>query len=147
MVHEQLENLVREKSLKRGAVAEEGISNLKSNGKACLEDAKRTELRAKSRFDLAYNAAYSLSLAALQLAGYRSNYNRYVVFKSLEYTLDISDENVRILADAHRIRNLAEYEGGAEFNEQIIEAIIRTAEEISARLESIRDGGSDNGTG
>lgn len=135
MVHEQLENLVRAGSLKRGAVAEEGISNLKSSGKARLEDAKNADLNDESRFDLAYNAAYSLSLAALQLTGYRSNYNRYAVFQSLKHTLDISNENVRILVDAHGIRNLAEYEGRAEFNEQIIEAIIRTAEEISARLE------------
>ena len=76
MVHEQLEILVSEGSLKRGAVAEEGISNLISSGKARLEDAKNTDLSDESRFDLAYNAAYSLSLAALQLAGYRSNCNR-----------------------------------------------------------------------
>ena len=46
MVHEQLEKLVREGRLKRGAVAEEGISNLVSSGKARLEDAKNTDLRA-----------------------------------------------------------------------------------------------------
>ena len=76
MVHGQLEILVSEGSVKKGAVAEEGISNLISSGKARLEDAKNTDLSDESRFDLAYNAAYSLSLAALQLAGYRSNCNR-----------------------------------------------------------------------
>ena len=67
------------------------------------------------------------------------------MFQSLEHTLGISKENVRILSSAHRTRNLAEYEGGAEFNEQTIEAIIRAAEEISARLPCPRDEGKDNG--
>lgn len=140
ILHEQLEILVSEGSLKRGAAAKEGISNLISSGKARLEDAKNADLSDELRFDLAYKAAYSLSLAALQRTGYCSNYNRYVVFQCLEHTLDISKENVRILSSAHRTRNLAEYEGGAEFNEQTIEAIIRAAEEISARLPCPRYG-------
>ena len=56
------------------------------------------------------------------------------MFECLKHTLGISDEEVRILSEAHRIRNLAEYEGGAEFNESMIKAIIRIAERISARL-------------
>ena len=121
-------------------MAKEGISNLISSGKARLEDAKNAYLSDESRFDLACNADCSLSLAALQRTGYRSNYNRYVVLQSLKHTLDISKESVRILGAAHRIRNLAEYEGGTEFNEQTIEAIIRAAEEISARLPCPRYG-------
>ena len=134
MAHEQLDNLVNEGRLKKHVAAEQEIVRLVSSGRTRLEDAKNEELNEESQFDLAYNAARALSLAALQKTGYRPNRNRYVVFECLKRTLGISDEEVRILSEAHRIRNLAEYEGGAEFNESMIKAIIRIAEKISTRL-------------
>ena len=130
MTHEQLDNLVNEGKLKKGAVAEQGISNLISSGEAWLKDAKNEQLSEASRFDLACNALHALSLAALQIAGYRPDRNRYVVFRSLECTLGISNKKRRILGNAHRIRNLVQYEGGAEITGELINATIRIAEEI-----------------
>ena len=134
MTHEQLDNLVNEGKLKKGAVAERGISNLISSGEAWLKDAKNEQLSEESQFNLAYAAVYTLSLAALQIAGYRPDRNRYIVFRSLEYTLGISNKKRRILKDAHRIRNLVQYEGGAEITGELIKAIIRISEEISLLL-------------
>ena len=134
MTHEQLDNLVKVGRLKKEAAAKRGIVTLISSGRNKLKDAKNEELNEESQFDLAYNATHALSLAALQKMGYRPNIDRYIVFECLKHTLDISNEEVRILSDAHRARNLAEYEGGAEFNKNMIEAIIRIAEKISARL-------------
>ena len=134
MTHEQLDNLVKVGRLKKEAAAERGIVTLISSGRNKLKDAKNEELNEESQFDLAYNATHALSLAALQKMGYRPNIDRYIVFECLKHTLDISNEEVRILSDAHRARNLGEYEGGAEFNKNMIEAIIRIAEKISARL-------------
>lgn len=45
-------------------------------------------LAIESRFDLAYNAAHALALAALRARGYRSD-NRYVVFQALPHTLGL----------------------------------------------------------
>jgi hypothetical protein len=45
-----------------------------------LKDAGNTSLALESRFDLAYNAAHSLSLAALRRLGCRAS-NRYIVFQ------------------------------------------------------------------
>lgn len=100
-------------------MAETGIARLISNGKARLEDARNKELNEESRFDLARAAACALSLAALQITGCRPNGNRYVLFECLKHTSGISGEDVRISDDAHRIRDLVEYEGGAEFDQQI----------------------------
>lgn len=47
------------------------IEGLKRLGHARLRDAQNTSLSIESRFDLAYNAAHSLWLAALRWHGYR----------------------------------------------------------------------------
>jgi hypothetical protein len=65
--------------------------------------------RLEGRFDLAYNAAHALALAALRWHGYRSE-RRYIVFQCLTHTLNLSPEQWRVLDQAHRKRNVAEYE-------------------------------------
>jgi hypothetical protein len=76
-------------------------------------------LAPESQFDLAYNAAHSLSLAALRWHGYRST-KRYVVFQSLEHTLGLPSAIWRVLDKAHQLRNLAEYEGEVEIERRMV---------------------------
>jgi hypothetical protein len=103
-----------------------------------LKDAEVPSLSIESRFDLAYNASHALCLAALRHHGYRSA-NRYVVFQLLPHTLGLGPEVWRVLAKAHEIRNLAEYEGDMEIDERIttdlIQAAIVVAEALSKKLE------------
>lgn len=80
------------------------------SGKARLKDAGSKGLALESRFDLAYNAAHALCLAALRWHGYRSA-NRYIVFQLLPHTLGLGPEVWRVLSKCHDIRNRAEYEG------------------------------------
>ena len=80
MAHEQLDNLVRAGGLKVETATGEEVSGLIRSGAARLADAKNDDLSLDSRFDLAYNAAHALSLAALRIAGYRAE-NRYLVFQ------------------------------------------------------------------
>lgn len=54
------------------------FAGLKRSGLARLQDASNTSLSLEGRFDLAYNAAHALSLAALRWHGYRAG-NRYIV--------------------------------------------------------------------
>ena len=54
------------------------FAGLKRSGLARLADAENAALAIESRFDLAYNAAHALCLAALRWHGYRSG-NRYIV--------------------------------------------------------------------
>jgi len=133
MAHEHLDNLVRAGGLKTEAAGAGEVSGLIRSGMARLADAKDTRLSLESRFDLAYNAAHALSLAALRIAGYRAE-NRYLVFQCLRHTLDYPNEKWRVLDQAHRKRNIAEYEGTADLDESLVEALIRAAEDVAARL-------------
>lgn len=105
-----------------------------TSGVARLGDARREDLSLESRFDLAYNAAHALALAALRRQGYRSE-SRYLVFQCLQHTVDLSPAQWRVLDQAHRKRNLAEYEGYLEVEPSLIEAMIRVAEQVQTRLE------------
>ena len=58
------------------------IAGLLRTGVARLLDARNATLALESRFDLAYNAAHALCLAALRRTGYRAG-NRYIVFQVL----------------------------------------------------------------
>jgi len=133
MSNQHLNNLVKLGQLKNEAATVEEISGLISSGTTRLEDAKNAGLSLESRFDLAYNAAHALSLAALRMAGYRSE-NRYLVFQCLQHTLDFPNEKWRVLDQAHRKRNIAEYEGMLDVEENLVEALIRVTEEVAERV-------------
>lgn len=134
MAIDKLENLVRIRQLKAEPATEEEIAGLLRSGKVRLEDAKNANLSQESRFDLAYNATHALSLAALRHAGYRSE-NRYLVFQCTQHTLGLASEHWRVLDQAHRKRNLAEYEGDIDVDDQLLEALIRVADLIANKLQ------------
>ncbi len=131
-----LERPVRAGQLKAEAPAAEEIAALVRSGETRLKDATNPELALESRFDLAYNAAHALSLAALRFHGYRSE-NRYLVFQALAHTIGLASEKWRVLDDAHRKRNSIEYEGVAHIDDQLVAAIIRVAGEVGERVREI----------
>jgi len=134
MANEKLENLVKIRQLKVEPATEEEVAGLLRSGAVRLADAKNENLSEESRFDLAYNAAHALSLAALRNAGYRSE-SRYLVFQCTQYTLDLASEHWRVLDQAHRKRNLAEYEGDIDVDDQLLEALLRVADLMSDKLQ------------
>ena len=133
MADDKLENLVRIGQLKPEPATDEEIAGLLRSGTVRLKDAKNESLSQESRFDLAYNAAHALSLVALRQAGYRSE-NRYLVFQCTQHTLDLAAEQWRVLDQAHRKRNLAEYEGDIDVDDQLLDALIRVAALIASKL-------------
>ena len=134
MASEKLENLVKTRQLKAEPATSEEIAGLLRSGTVRLEDAKIEKLSRESRFDLVYNAAHALSLAALRKAGYRSE-SRYLVFQCTQHTLKLAPEQWRVLDQAHRKRNLAEYEGDIDVDDQLLEALIRVADLIAGKLQ------------
>lgn len=88
MTSTELENLVRIGKLKREPPSRPEFDGLVRSGRTRLADAANGSLALESRFDLAYNAAHALALAALRRMGYRSD-NRYLVFQALPHTLGI----------------------------------------------------------
>ncbi len=100
-----------------------GNSKLNPHPKKKLPDCCDRELRAwkirktkisikESRFDLAYNAAHALN---------------------------IEPEQWRVLDQAHRKRNLAEYEGDIDVDDELLEALIRVADLIAGKQMEIND--------
>lgn len=63
------------------------FDGLMRSGLARLKDAENIANSIDSRFDLAYNAAHALSLAALRHHGFRPSNTRYIVFQVLPHTL------------------------------------------------------------
>jgi hypothetical protein len=128
-----LDNLVRTGALKAEPPEQPELDGLIRSGLARLEDAANATLSLDGRFDLAYNAAHALSLAALRWHGYRSE-NRYLVFQTLAHTLNLPPEQWRVLDDAHRKRNFVEYEGVADIDEEMVAALIRVTREVAVRI-------------
>ena len=131
-----LDNLVRIGKLKAEPPAQAEFDGLVRSGLVRLRDAENAALSLESRFDLAYNAAHALSLAALRWHGYRSE-NRYLVFQSLTHTLALEPTQWRVLDQAHNKRNLAEYEGDLDVDDALVEAMIRAARTVAERVAAL----------
>jgi hypothetical protein len=134
----QLDNLVSIGKLKAEPAEEVELDGMISSGRARLGDAERTELSFESRFDLAYNAAHALALAALRFHGYRSE-NRYLVFQVLQQTVKLDATQWRVLDKAHSLRNRSEYEGYLDQDSKLLESMIRIAREIEKRVAMLRN--------
>ena len=128
-----LDNLVRIGQLKSEPPAQVEFDGLVRSGQVRLADSINAELSLEGRFDLAYNAAHALSLAAMRWHGYRSE-NRYQVFQCLTHTLGLEPTQWRVLDQAHRKRNLAEYEGDLDVDDALVEALIRTTQTVAERV-------------
>ena len=101
-----------------------------------MNDAKNRALALESRFDLAYNAAHGLCLAALRWHGYRANH-RYIVFQVLPHTLGLGPAVWRVLARCHDIRNLGEYEGDLNVDEQLLGDLLEACNVVAARVDAL----------
>ena len=136
MPRDELKNLARIGKLKPEPPARAELDGLLRSGSRRLIDSRRTDISLESRFDLAYNATHALALAALRAEGYRAH-SRYLVFQCLQHTVGLSNAQWRVLDQAHRKRNLAEYEGELDVDEQLLEAMLRVGREVEQRLVSL----------
>jgi len=139
MESKQLDNLVRTGSLKREPVVRAEYDGLVVSGRKRLTDAGNESLAFESRFDLAYNGAFSLALAALRWHGFRPE-NRYVVFQMIPFTLNLGPEVWRTLAECHRRRNSAEYEGFLVIDRQLLNDLIVAAGKVMTAVEALPGG-------
>lgn len=130
MTLKNLESLVKTNKLKKEPFDQSEFDGLIKSGEARLKDAKITALSQESRFDLAYNAAHALSLAALRWHGYRPDNSRYIVFQVLPHTLKVDSGVWRVLDKCHHMRNVAEYEGYLEVDEQLLKDLIHATQSV-----------------
>ena len=135
MGNEPLANLVRTGGLKAEPADKNECIGLVRSALDRLLDAHNSTLSYASRFDLAYNAAHALALAAMRLKGYRSD-RRYLVFQCLPHTLNLDKVRVRLFALCHERRNLAEYEGYMDIDAALLAELLTSTEALRGLLTS-----------
>jgi hypothetical protein len=101
-----------------------------------LTDAEREANSLDSRFDLAYNAAFALCLAALRHHGFRPS-KRYIVFQVLPDTLGLGPEVWRLLSKCHDMRNRTEYEGTLDVDERLVKDLIAACRRVAEKVRSL----------
>lgn len=136
---DNLEKLAGTGQLKKEPLDRAEFDGLVHSGRTRLNDAGQGTLSLESRFDLAYNAAHALALAALRWHGYRSD-SRYLVFQCLPHTLGAGPEVWRLLAHCHGVRNRGEYEGIYDVDEQLINDLTKATEQVLESLEKLSPG-------
>jgi hypothetical protein len=137
MTSTELQNLVRTGLLKPEPPDRAEFEGLVESGRTRLKDARNRDLALESRFDLAYNAAHALSLAALRWHGYRPA-KRYVVFQVLPHTIGLSHAMTRVLAKSHELRNSAEYEGFAPIGVTFLTDLLAAASEVASAVTAMK---------
>jgi hypothetical protein len=130
MSSKELDNLVKTGLLKSEPGDQKEFDGLLDSGRKRLADARKEQLSAESRFELAYGAAHAFSLAAMRWHGYRPANKRYVVFQALGHTLGIGREVWRVLDKCHGIRNTLEYDGSFNADRQLLADLLKAAGEV-----------------
>ena len=132
-----LENLVKINQLKSEPTDKNEFEGLVKAAVDRLNDSQHEVLSFAGRFDLAYSAAHGLALAALRSTGYRSD-KRYLVFQCLAHTTNLSKTQIRLFSKCHEKRNLAEYEGHYETDEQLLSELITNTNALLAYVNQIK---------
>ncbi len=125
----QLDNLVRAGQIHIEPPDQKEFDGLLRTADERIRDAKNSTLSLVSRFDLIYNAAHALALAALRRHGYRTD-KRYLVFQCLGHTVNLEQAKVRVLVLCHDRRNKTLYEGLFEIEDQLLEELLDIVEEL-----------------
>jgi hypothetical protein len=112
------------------------FEGLVTSGERRLADAERRQNSIEGRFDLAYNAAHALCLAAMRYRGYRPAH-RYIVFQALVHTLSLGPEVWRVLDRAHGVRNRSEYEGDQSIDERLLGEVIAACRTVLTELRKL----------
>lgn len=133
---QQLDNLVTIKKLHREPPDQDEWGGMLQDAVAWLKDASNISNSLVSRFVLAYDAAYALSLAALRWHGYRAG-DRYIVFQCLEHTLGFGKNSIRLLSMCHDRRNRVHYEGRNVIDAQLVKELLVVTEELAAAVRQL----------
>lgn len=136
MTSQNLENLVHIGKLKAEPPDQREFDGMVASARVRLGDARNTTLAVESRFDLAYNAAHALSLAALRWSGYRSD-NRYLVFQALELTVQLATADWKLLSHCHSRRNSIEYEGSLFEDPRLLSELVQVAGRLLEAVEKL----------
>jgi hypothetical protein len=91
---EHLNSLAKTGLLKPEPPDQTEFNGLVESGTKRLKDGCSKANSSESRFDLAYNAAHALSLAAMRRHGFRPDNRRYIVFQAFQHELSFHDSEI-----------------------------------------------------
>lgn len=137
MTSEHLRNLLKIGTVNEEPRDEKEFEGLIASATDRLNDVLNGNLSYSSRFDLSYNAAHALALAALRFHGYRSD-KRYLVFQCLPHTVELSKSKTKIFTLCHERRNLAEYEGHMDVDEQLLTELISETGKLLNKVHELK---------
>jgi len=132
-----LKNLADIGRLKPHSATAKELSRLLESAALSLEDARRKENHAASRFDLAYKSLMQSALAALMANGFRPSTSepghQQTMIQTLPKTIGVPAEKVRLFDGFRRARNLADYEGNPP-EDRLVAECIEAADELLASV-------------
>lgn len=102
-----------------------------------LRDARVTALSPDWRLAIAYNAALQVAVAALAASGYRpgrGGSHHYYSIESLQFTLGLDLDTVRVLDAFRKKRNIADYERAGTVTTTEVDELLSIAEELRDKL-------------
>lgn len=143
-----LANLVKIGSLLEQPVDPAELDRLLAAAKRSLADARRAELAAESRFDLAYKCIMHCAIAGLRLNGYRLPTSKpghhQTAIQSLSLTLGTKPNRISALDALRRKRHGIDYEADLVSDAMAagcIEAAASLVEQVEVRLNDARRAG------
>jgi hypothetical protein len=128
-----LENLLKTGQLEAHTTDAGQLAKLLEAARRSLADAREVVISNESRLDVAYKAIIQICMAALWANGYRPSKNKpghhQVMIKSLVSSIDLDNDEMRLL-DTFRVkRNMIDYTG-QDVDEGSVDACIKAAERL-----------------
>ncbi len=142
MASENLERLVARGLLARHATVRREVENHLRTARENLKTANLPAVPEGTRFQLLYEAAHSVSIAGLKLAGFRSREgdgNRQLTLGLAEETLALKKGAAAAFSEANRLRALMLYQGAdvdvpASLHAALAQAVEEAILEIPMRI-------------
>ena len=103
-----------------------------------LADASRKSNTLRGRFGNANSAAHALLMAAIKMHGYRptgEKGHRYILYELLDALLPAAAGAKAVLAQAHKLRNRAEYDGDpVDVTQGLVEDLVSAAANVQEEV-------------
>jgi uncharacterized protein (UPF0332 family) len=114
------------------------ISNLLKIVDRDIKQSQIKGLNNDTRLSIAYNAALQCCAAALSASGYRAKHGayHYHLIQSLTFTLKLDENQIRIIDNFRRKRNISEYERTGAVSEKEAERMLEIAEDLHDKVKN-----------
>jgi hypothetical protein len=133
-----LEDWLNEGRLKAHRTSKNELSEFLALFKRDMADAQSDTISVDRKFATAYNAALTLSVAALAASGYRpaGEGHHYWAIQSLAFTLQLDAETIEKFNKFRRKRNITDYERSGRVSEKEVSEMLELARNLQIALEA-----------